>query len=477
MSSLHRAEGFGLGMAEAMKMGKPVIATDYSGNTDFTLPDNACLVGFSLIDVQPGENYDLEGDSVWADPDVEEAAEHMRFLATDRAAAAALGERGRQQIEGVPQLSHRRRELPTQTGPDRTALVQIVYISNRPEIARGTLEGVAVLMPFIDQAWIVCPGSQVSDFGPSAGPLDVTTIAEEDLLGDSNAHFAASTDHQTRNWLLRASLPKLGDLDVEYLMSDDDSRPLREIPRELFVEDGRHHAFFTHDLSRWLATATDYDAGQHQTRQVLEGRDLPTLSYSAHMPQVIDKALYAEVVGELEGEIARGLALDEWSLYFNIARTRHPERFHPPRPFETLCWPALPTDWETGARPENFSFENYYPPLYGSGGLFEGIPQGFDPSAYGEHTAQKIERRLAVQRVYDSPVARLLRRSAWLLHNSTRRMEAGLAHSSALRLARRLAPRGLRRWLRDAARHGDDPAWSFPSALTRYPCRRSREEP
>ena len=34
--SLHRAEGFGLGMAEAMKMGKAVIATNYSGNTDFT---------------------------------------------------------------------------------------------------------------------------------------------------------------------------------------------------------------------------------------------------------------------------------------------------------------------------------------------------------------------------------------------------------------------------------------------------------
>lgn len=97
--SLHRAEGFGLGMAEAMRMGKPVVATDYSGNTDFTLPDNACLVGFELIDVQPGENFGLEGASVWAEPDVLEAAEHLRYLASDRDAAAALGARGRRHVE------------------------------------------------------------------------------------------------------------------------------------------------------------------------------------------------------------------------------------------------------------------------------------------------------------------------------------------------------------------------------------------
>ncbi len=96
--SLHRAEGFGLGMAEAMKLGKPVIATDYSGNTDFTHPDNACLVGFELIDVQPGENYDLEGESVWAEPDVEEAADHMRFLAKDAEARQQLGANGQRFI-------------------------------------------------------------------------------------------------------------------------------------------------------------------------------------------------------------------------------------------------------------------------------------------------------------------------------------------------------------------------------------------
>ena len=42
--SLHRSEGIGLSIAQSMLLGKPVIATNYSGNTDFTRPDNSCLV-------------------------------------------------------------------------------------------------------------------------------------------------------------------------------------------------------------------------------------------------------------------------------------------------------------------------------------------------------------------------------------------------------------------------------------------------
>jgi glycosyltransferase involved in cell wall biosynthesis len=53
--SLHRSEGFGLGIAEAMLLGKPVIATGYSGNMDFMRPDNSCLIDYSLVDVKVAE--------------------------------------------------------------------------------------------------------------------------------------------------------------------------------------------------------------------------------------------------------------------------------------------------------------------------------------------------------------------------------------------------------------------------------------
>src|SRR6185437_8017250 len=81
--SLHRSEGFGLLIAEAMYLGKPVIVTNYSGNTDFTRPDNSMLVDYKLIPV--GHNCaPYDPTSLWADPDVDHAAAHLRTIAQDK---------------------------------------------------------------------------------------------------------------------------------------------------------------------------------------------------------------------------------------------------------------------------------------------------------------------------------------------------------------------------------------------------------
>jgi glycosyltransferase involved in cell wall biosynthesis len=90
--SLHRAEGFGLGMAESMYLGKPVIATNYSGNTDFTMPSNVCLVDCDLIPVKPGDYAYYEEGQVWAEPNIEQAAQYMRRLFADRKYAQELGQ-------------------------------------------------------------------------------------------------------------------------------------------------------------------------------------------------------------------------------------------------------------------------------------------------------------------------------------------------------------------------------------------------
>jgi glycosyltransferase involved in cell wall biosynthesis len=90
--SLHRSEGFGRGLAEAMYYGKPVIGTGYSGNLDFMNPDNACLVDYLLVPVQPGEYPHPEGQ-LWADPDVEQAASYMRAIRNDAALRQRLGAR------------------------------------------------------------------------------------------------------------------------------------------------------------------------------------------------------------------------------------------------------------------------------------------------------------------------------------------------------------------------------------------------
>lgn len=90
--SLHRCEGLGLTMAEAMLMGKPVIATRYSGNIDFMDDNNSLLVPCEMVtlgrDIEP---YDA-GLS-WAEPSLSRAAELMRELFDDQAWARMLGQR------------------------------------------------------------------------------------------------------------------------------------------------------------------------------------------------------------------------------------------------------------------------------------------------------------------------------------------------------------------------------------------------
>ena len=90
--SLHRSEGFGFCLAEAMYFGKPVIATAYSGNLDFMTPETACLVDYRLVPVKPGEYPCGEGQS-WAEPSIEQAAEQMARLVDDPAEGRRLGAR------------------------------------------------------------------------------------------------------------------------------------------------------------------------------------------------------------------------------------------------------------------------------------------------------------------------------------------------------------------------------------------------
>ncbi len=95
--SLHRSEGFGLTMAEAMSRGKPVIATNYSGNLAFMDETNSHLVPYRLIPI-PADWWAYSPGARWAEPDVEAAAELMRRVYEAQDEARALGERGRDDI-------------------------------------------------------------------------------------------------------------------------------------------------------------------------------------------------------------------------------------------------------------------------------------------------------------------------------------------------------------------------------------------
>ncbi len=88
--SLHRSEGFGLPLAEAMYLGKPVIATAYSGNMDFMNVNNSFLVKYKFAEIEKDVGPYKAG-SMWAEPDVNHAAELMRYVYEHQEASAEIG--------------------------------------------------------------------------------------------------------------------------------------------------------------------------------------------------------------------------------------------------------------------------------------------------------------------------------------------------------------------------------------------------
>jgi len=95
--SLHRSEGLGLTISEAITLGKPVIATGYSGNLDFLSGANSFIVPGSRVKVGDGaEGYSPE--AMWMEPNVSEAAKYMRYVYENQAEAAEKGLRGQADI-------------------------------------------------------------------------------------------------------------------------------------------------------------------------------------------------------------------------------------------------------------------------------------------------------------------------------------------------------------------------------------------
>jgi glycosyltransferase involved in cell wall biosynthesis len=92
--SLHRSEGYGLTLAEAMSLGKPVIATGYSGNMDFMNEQNSFLVPYEMVAVG-ADAFPYDEDSRWAQPNIEFAAKAMRELNGDAGLRTRIGHQAR----------------------------------------------------------------------------------------------------------------------------------------------------------------------------------------------------------------------------------------------------------------------------------------------------------------------------------------------------------------------------------------------
>lgn len=155
--SLHRSEGFGLTLAEAMLLGVPVVATDFGGSRDFVTPFNAWPVDWRAETIGSGHDP-YPADGVWAAPDVEHAAAVLRAVRAEAEEATRRAERAREDVArdhapavaGAAMVARLRRlaGLPTGLdgaveGLDLTAARRRVEAGPSEQISAGRARGAA----------------------------------------------------------------------------------------------------------------------------------------------------------------------------------------------------------------------------------------------------------------------------------------------------------------------------------------------
>lgn len=103
--SLHRAEGFGLVLAEAMLLGTPTIATNWSSNTEFMNEEVACMVDYKLISIEK-DIPPFKAGNRWADPDLNQTANYMRKLYEDKEFYEKIKEKARAYAKKLLGIEH-----------------------------------------------------------------------------------------------------------------------------------------------------------------------------------------------------------------------------------------------------------------------------------------------------------------------------------------------------------------------------------
>lgn len=241
------------------------------------------------------------------------------------------------------------------------ALNQIVYISIAPEKFALSIQSVIEKIKFINSVIVLTTQNKKKLFVDilSRTKLNYQVLCDEDLLSNSEL---MSSDHQTRNTMLRKALYKNSLINDNFLASDDDYIALKDIDKDYYLADGKYVAYYYYnDMESWTGSfpqLTSYDAGIIKTGRILRNLGYSTKGYSSHMPQVINKEIVNTVYDRHLSD-PRFDGMDEWSVYFNIAIFNYPEKFIC-KEYQTFNWPGNATDWVCDVIPDNYRFQNYY---------------------------------------------------------------------------------------------------------------------
>lgn len=272
--------------------------------------------------------------------------------------------------------------------------MQIVYISNREGQLNRSLEQVALFMPFVDKALVLCPMTMQSRVTAPAG-MQLTMLTDE-LFSNIFVEQGHWDDHVFRNYFLRRALLARPEVEEEFLLADDDYLPLRPCELNFFKSGGKYQPYYFYDLEKWTPNVTSFDRGMHSTLVLLKHLQLSTWGFAAHMPQLINKSFFAEAARFFE-PYASQYPLCEWTTYFNYGLAHYPDRFHLPKVYQTLTWPELPLVWPWYVKPERYAFENYCPGLYERGSIFEDLPVQVGRDNWELVLVEKLQRLQAIE--------------------------------------------------------------------------------
>lgn len=373
------AEGFGLPTIEALCAGVPVLASDVpimreigGAYCDYFPPDDAKKLGALVT------RYAKDKQAYAAKKKLVAGFRPQDWETTERMLFEKLG------------------ECPT-TKLAHKPLRQVVFLSARPAPFLETIPYVEHFMPFITEVVVCCPEHMAEYLGERyRGRLKLTTITDDQLLdGRELPH-----DHTTRNFFLRCLMMHRPELHDEFIMFDDDYRPVHEITEEVFFRDDRYQVYYCVDTAYWNYVATtlfSYDLSMFRTLRFMREHGYATYQYSGHQPQVINKLWYQEMIARYPG--CEMLGLDEWSTYFNYCAQHYRDHIEV-KPYITLNWPNSGGCWELGAVQEDYIFENFYRENYKPGGIFEGMSRHWcdDTAEEGVRKVELVRERQAQHR-------------------------------------------------------------------------------
>jgi Glycosyltransferase len=346
-------EGFGLPIVEAMKNGTPVLASDVDvmrevGGSwcDYFPPDNPMEL-FKLVNKYMGEERLYQ--------DKKKRIKDYTFLSWDRVV--------RNMAEMLRTLNKKRRLK-------EPVVKQMVMLSSRAENFMQTLLFIENFMTYIEEIVLCCPDGMKYEVEKAYNrKLRIRFLTDMEAL----AGTPLPEDHTRRNFYLRCMAMQSELLDDTFIMSDDDYRPMFPMGKEVFYHNGKYIGYYFYMLGDWKGTGgnpTSFDSSMFRTYEFLKDGKYPCYQFSAHMPQIINRNVYLEMLNRYPEIRTEGL--DEWSTYFNYMLKNYPEDIEI-QPYMTLMWPGNSSDWQMLIRPEKYMFENYYSEHYEKGGIFEGF--------------------------------------------------------------------------------------------------------